>query len=86
MPTLENGSKGDVVTSLQTLLTNGAPGAWNVTPQGIDGDFGPRTEASVKAFQSCHHRRHRRRPDWAVSLQAASATLESKVGLNYVIG
>jgi len=51
MPTLECGSSGDVVRSLQTLLTNGAPGEWTTTPQGIDGIFGPHTEASVKDFK-----------------------------------
>jgi peptidoglycan hydrolase-like protein with peptidoglycan-binding domain len=89
MPTLEKGSKGDVVKSLQTLLTNGAPGAWNVTPHGIDGDFGPKTEAAVKAFQSWGGVAADGvvgDQTWAVSLHAASATLESKVGLNYVIG
>ena len=39
MPTLQDGSTGAVVNSLQTLLTNGAPGQWNTTPQGIDGNF-----------------------------------------------
>jgi peptidoglycan hydrolase-like protein with peptidoglycan-binding domain len=88
MPELEEGSSGDVVRSLQTLLTNGAPGEWNVTPQGIDGEFGPLTKASVQAFQTWGGVT----PDgivgdqtWAVSLHAASATLESKVGLNFVI-
>ena len=89
MPTLQQGATGPVVKSLQTLLTNGASGQWNVTPQGIDGDFGPHTQASVKAFQTWGGVR----PDgivgdqtWAVSLHAASATLESAVGLNFVIG
>ena len=41
MPTLQEGSTGPVVNSLQTLLTNGASGQWNTTPQGIDGNFGP---------------------------------------------
>jgi hypothetical protein len=50
MPTLQEGSTGAVVNSLQTLLTNGAPGQWNTTPQGIDGNFGPHTKASVVAF------------------------------------
>jgi peptidoglycan hydrolase-like protein with peptidoglycan-binding domain len=88
MPELEEGSSGDVVRSLQTLLTNGAPGEWNVTPQGIDGEFGPLTKASVQAFQTWGGVT----PDgivgdqtWAVSLHAASATLESKVGLSFVI-
>jgi len=52
MPTLQEGSTGDVVRSLQTVLTNGAAGQWVTTPQGIDGDFGPHTRASVEAFQS----------------------------------
>lgn len=89
MPTLQQGSSGGVVRSLQTLLTNGAPGQWNTTPQGIDGNFGPHTEASVKAFQTWGGV-----PadgvvgdqTWSVSLHAASATLESAVGLNFVLG
>jgi peptidoglycan hydrolase-like protein with peptidoglycan-binding domain len=89
MPTLAEGSSGDVVRALQTVLTNGAPGAWGITPQGIDGDFGPLTKASVEAFQSWGGV-----PvdgivgdqTWSVSLHAASATLETKVGLNFVIG
>ena len=89
MPTLEKGSTGAVVKSLQTLLTNGAPGAWNVTPEGIDGNFGPKTEAAVKAFQSWGGVTADGivgDQTWAVSLHAMSATLETKVGLNYVIG
>jgi peptidoglycan hydrolase-like protein with peptidoglycan-binding domain len=88
MPVLEEGSSGDVVSSLQTVLTNGAPGAWNTTPQGIDGDFGPLTQASVKAFQTWGGVASDGivgDQTWAVSLHAASATLESKVGLNFVI-
>ena len=89
MPTLQQGSSGGVVRSLQTLLTNGAPGRWNTTPQGIDSNFGPHTEASVKAFQTWGGV-----PadgvigdqTWSVSLHAASATLESAVGLNFVLG
>jgi peptidoglycan hydrolase-like protein with peptidoglycan-binding domain len=52
MPTLQEGSSGAVVSSLQNLLTNGAVGQWVVTPQGIDGSFGPHTKASVRAFQT----------------------------------
>ena len=89
MPTLEEGSTGPAVSSLQTLLTNGAPGQWNTTPQGIDGNFRPHTKASVIAFQAwggvaqdgiVGDR------TWAVSLHAASATLETAVGLQFVIG
>ncbi|MBV9862433.1 MAG: peptidoglycan-binding protein [Alphaproteobacteria bacterium] len=89
MPILREGSTGTVVQSLQNLLTNGAAGEWNVTPQGVDGNFGPKTKASVEAFQSWGGVT----PDgvvgdqtWAVSLHAASATLETAVGLNFVIG
>ncbi|HME06970.1 MAG TPA: peptidoglycan-binding protein [Bryobacteraceae bacterium] len=89
MPTLQEGASGDVVRSLQTVLTNGAPGEWGTTPQGIDGYFGPHTRASVEAFQSWGGV-----PvdgivgdqTWSVSLHAASRTLETAVGLNFVIG
>jgi peptidoglycan hydrolase-like protein with peptidoglycan-binding domain len=89
MPTLEEGSSGDVVRSLQTLLTNGAPGQWGTTPQGIDGDFGPHTKASVKAFQAWGGVAVDGvvgDQSWSVSLHAASATLETAVGLKFVIG
>jgi peptidoglycan hydrolase-like protein with peptidoglycan-binding domain len=51
MPTLRQGSQGEVVRSLQQALTSGAPGLWGTTPQGVDGHFGLNTEASVRAFQ-----------------------------------
>ncbi len=89
MPTLQQGSTGDVVRSLQRVLTNGAAGQWDTTPQGVDGDFGPHTRSSVEAFQ----RWGGVGADgivgdqtWGVSLHAANATLESEVGLKYVIG
>ena len=87
MPVLRQGSSGEVVRTLQTLLTNGASGAWNVTPQGIDGNFGPHTKASVQAFQtwgSVASDGIVGDQTWAVSLHAASATLESVVGLQFV--
>jgi peptidoglycan hydrolase-like protein with peptidoglycan-binding domain len=65
MPLLQDGSQGAVVKDLQRVLTDGAPGNWGTTPQGVDGIFGDHT--------------------WAVSLHAASATLESEVGLKYVV-
>jgi peptidoglycan hydrolase-like protein with peptidoglycan-binding domain len=89
MPTLREGSAGAVVSSLQSLLTNGADGQWNTTPQGIDGQFGPLTKASVEAFQSWGGVAVDGivgDQTWSVSLHAASATLESGVGLNFVIG
>ncbi|WP_431220042.1 peptidoglycan-binding domain-containing protein [Leifsonia xyli] len=87
MPVLRQGSTGPVVSSLQTVLTNGADQWGGVTPQGVDGIFGPHTKAAVEAFQ-----------DWAgvtvdgivgdqtwgVPLHAAGATLESAVGLEFV--
>ena len=89
MPTLQSGSTGAVVTSLQNLLTNGAPGQWITTPQGIDGVFGPHTKASVEAFQTWGGVTADGivgDETWAVSLHAASATLETAVGLGFVIG
>ncbi|HEU5107275.1 MAG TPA: peptidoglycan-binding protein [Micromonosporaceae bacterium] len=52
MPTLKEGSSGDAVRALQQVLTAGAFGLWEKTPQGVDGAFGPNTTASVKAFQT----------------------------------
>jgi peptidoglycan hydrolase-like protein with peptidoglycan-binding domain len=89
MPTLQEGSSGDVVRSLQTVLTNGASGQWNTSPQGVDGKFGPHTRASVEAFQSWGGVTVDGvvgDETWSVSLHAAGSTLESAVGLNFVIG
>jgi peptidoglycan hydrolase-like protein with peptidoglycan-binding domain len=89
MPTLQEGSSGPAVTSLQQVLTNGAPGEWGTTPQGVDGDFGPNTKAAVEAFQAWGGVAVDGvvgDQTWSVSLHAASATLESQVGLQYVIG
>jgi peptidoglycan hydrolase-like protein with peptidoglycan-binding domain len=87
MPTLQEGSTGDVVQSLQQVLTNGASGQWNTTPGAVDGNFGPK--ASVKAFQAWGGVLSDGvvgDQTWAVSLHAASATLESTVGLKFVVG
>jgi peptidoglycan hydrolase-like protein with peptidoglycan-binding domain len=89
MPTLSEGSTGPVVSSLQTVLTNGASGQWGTTPLGIDGDFGPNTKASVQAFQTWGGVTADGvvgDQTWSVSLHATSSTLESAVGLQYVIG
>ncbi|MFP3466046.1 peptidoglycan-binding domain-containing protein [Leifsonia sp. SIMBA_070] len=89
MPVLQEGSTGPVVSSLQTILTNGADQWGGVTPQGIDGIFGPHTRASVEAFQSWGGVTSDGivgDQTWGVSLHAASATLESAVGLQYVEG
>ena len=89
MPMLQVGSSGSVVHSLQTVLTNGAQGQWGISPGPIDGQFGTKTKASVEAFQTWSGVS----PDgivgdqtWSVSLHALSATLETQVGLQFVIG
>jgi len=88
MPALQLGSGGPVVSSLQRVLTNGAPGQWTA-PSPIDGAFGPLTRDSVESF----HVWGGVAADgivgdqtWSVSLHAASATLETQVGLEFVIG
>jgi peptidoglycan hydrolase-like protein with peptidoglycan-binding domain len=89
MPTLHDGSHGAAVESLQRVLTAGAPGQWATGPGGIDGSFGPHTRASVEAFQHWGHVNVDGvvgDQTWSVSLHAASATLESAVGLNFVLG
>ena len=87
MPVLSEGSTGPVVTSLQTILTNGADQWGGVTPQGVDGIFGPHTRAAVEAFQGWGHVAVDGvvgDQTWGVSLHAAGATLESAVGLQFV--
>jgi peptidoglycan hydrolase-like protein with peptidoglycan-binding domain len=88
MPTLWEGARGNVVVCLQRVLTNGATGQWGIPPGGVDGDFGPHTAASVRAFQEWGNVAadgvvgdH----TWAVSLHAANSTLESAAGLQYVL-
>lgn len=88
MPLLAQGSTGAVVRRLQEVLTNG-PGETGTPPPGIDGDFGPRTKASVEAFQ----RWGNVGVDgvvgdqtWSVSFNAMHSTLETQVGLGFVIG
>jgi peptidoglycan hydrolase-like protein with peptidoglycan-binding domain len=89
MPVLRDGSSGDVVRHLQEILSNGANQQWVTQPGPIDGQFGPKTLASVEAFQKWGQVT----PDgivgdqtWDVSLHAMMKDLESAVGLQYVIG
>src|SRR6266511_1798349 len=84
MPILQGGSKGDVVRSLQTILTKGAYGLWETTPQGIDGIFGPNTAASVRAFQTWA----RIEVDGIVGPTTwdAATAFEFMVGLQHVVG
>jgi peptidoglycan hydrolase-like protein with peptidoglycan-binding domain len=88
MPVLQSGSSGPVVASLQRVLTNGV-GEWTTGPGGIDGIFGPHTKASVESFQQWAGVAVDGivgEQTWDSSLHAAGATLESTVGLQYVIG
>lgn len=83
MPSLKQGSSGDVVRSLQEILTKGAYGLWETIPKGIDGNFGANTTASVRAFQGWAGVK----VDGVVGQQTWDAvTLEFTVGLQYTIG
>jgi Putative peptidoglycan binding domain len=87
MPVLPEGSKGKVVRDLQRVLTEGAPGHWEVTPGEIDGKFGPHTRESVEHFQKWA----KVTVDgvvgdqtWAMSLPDDGGTLETMVGIEHV--
>jgi peptidoglycan hydrolase-like protein with peptidoglycan-binding domain len=83
-PQLAEGSSGPVVRALQDALKRlDAPGS-PTDPGPVDGDFGPRTKAAVRAYQSDHaisvdgivgDR------TWWVPAGAAGATLASLAGL-----
>jgi peptidoglycan hydrolase-like protein with peptidoglycan-binding domain len=83
-PVLKRGSTGNAVSSLQTGLKRfDVPGS-PTDPGPVDGDFGPRTEAAVKAYQ----KHQKLREDgvvgprtWWVPAGAAGATLASLSGL-----
>jgi peptidoglycan hydrolase-like protein with peptidoglycan-binding domain len=86
MPLLKEGASGEVVRSLQSLLSNGA---WGPVPGAVDGQYGPKTRASLEGFQSWAHvgvdgivgER-----TWDASLHAMSKTLETQIGLQFVTG
>jgi peptidoglycan hydrolase-like protein with peptidoglycan-binding domain len=66
MPTLEEGSIGAVVRSLQEVLLNGASGQWYTAPGAFDGEFGPYTKvfgAGVSDLGRRESRWRRWRPD-----------------------
>jgi hypothetical protein len=83
-PTLARGSKGSVVSALQTALKRFDVPNSPTDPGPIDGDFGPRTESAVRAYQS-----HQNitvdgvvgHQTWWVPAGAAGATLASLAGL-----
>jgi peptidoglycan hydrolase-like protein with peptidoglycan-binding domain len=87
MPVLAEGSTGPVVARLQEVLTSGASEGWPV-PGPADGDFGPLTKASVVGFQTWGAVAADGivgDQTWSVSLHAMHATLESTVGLQFVL-
>jgi len=87
MPELSVGSTGAVVSSLQTVLDAGSSNGYP-SPGAIDADFGPMTRASVEGFQTWGGVATDGvvgDQTWSVSLHAMSETLESAVGLSYVL-
>jgi peptidoglycan hydrolase-like protein with peptidoglycan-binding domain len=90
-PTISLGATGGAVRWLQRALRR-TPNLGLVvngnfaSPGAIDGSFGPNTKASVQAFQTWGGVAADGivgDQTWAVSLHAASATLETAVGLQY---
>lgn len=84
MPVLKKGAKGPVVRNPQTVLTMGAFDLWKTTPDGIDGEFGSNTEASVRAFQTWA----RIQVDGIVGVQTWNAlgAIEFVVGVQHSVG
>lgn len=48
--TLKQGASGGAVTTLQQQLASAGYGSY-LQPEGVDGKFGPHTDAAVRAFQ-----------------------------------
>ena len=84
-PTLARGSKGSVVSALQNALKRFNVPNSPTDPGPIDGDFGPRTESAVRAYQT-----HQNitvdgivgHQTWWAPAGAAGATLASLAGLS----
>jgi hypothetical protein len=83
-PMLARGAKGNVVSALQQALKSFRGANTPTDPGPIDGDFGPRTESAVRAYQTDRgvtvdgivgHQ------TWWVPAGAAGATLASLAGL-----
>ena len=84
-PALDRGASGSVVTSLQQGLKKYSTPA--ADPGRVDGDFGPKTEAAVKAYQqdrAVHVDGIVGDQTWWVPAGAAGATLASLSGLTTV--
>ena len=86
MRSVRPGNRGPAVEDIQRrLLSLG----YELGPTGVDGVFLGLTSEAVRAFQQ----EHALSEDgvvgdetWSVSLHALTATLETAVGLQYVIG
>ena len=88
MPVLKQGSSGDVVRSLQRISNKRRLWPVGNDTSGHRRPFGPHTAASVKAFQGWGGVTADGivgDQTWSVSLHAASATLETAVGLTFVV-
>ena len=84
-PVLARGASGSVVTSLQKGLKKYSTPATD--PGAVDGDFGPQTEAAVKAYQQDRGVQADGivgDQTWWVPAGAAGATLASLSGLTTV--
>lgn len=84
MPTLQEGAQGDVVRSLQEVLASQwSPGL------AADGQFGPNTRAAVETFQQDSGLTADGivgESTWSASAGGMMKTLETAVGLQYVVG
>jgi peptidoglycan hydrolase-like protein with peptidoglycan-binding domain len=87
-PFLERGDTGPAVTALQQGLKKYNPGPGAATDPGLaDGDFGPRTEKAVRAYQGERGMVIDGRvgdQTWWVPAGGAGATLASLAGLTTV--
>ena len=84
-PVLSRGASGSVVTALQQGLKKYSTPATD--PGLVDGDFGPKTEAAVKAYQqdrAVHVDGIVGDQTWWVPAGAAGATLASLSGLTTI--
>lgn len=84
-PTLSRGASGSVVTALQNGLKKYSTP--ETDPGAVDGDFGPKTDAAVKAYQqdrAVHVDGIVGDQTWWTPAGAAGATLASLSGLTTV--